>query len=1194
MMFVRNLNCMIFRVVPGLSGAIRPGLALSLGLLLIGQTALVSAAWLPPVANSGDVSNGEYAEQWSVENSSVLAQAVAVKMDEQGDIYSLGNLDQGDATENNIVLSKHDVQGNLLWQQVYDSGSDDVAVAFALDAAGNVFVAGQSLIMHAGDTASNYDFIILKFDSAGSLSQVFSSVESLPGYHDEVVAMAVHTNGAVFVTGRSYHPDGQQQANSDILTVRFAGTGNVVWSDRYDGNGGKDEAVGLVLENGTNNFYVGGTSAQDFITIKYAANGRVNDSIWPRRYDSGTNDAAKAIIMDGQDNIYIIGSTWASSGFPNGTRNFLTLKYDNAGVEQWSSIYSANDGEPRSIAVDSAGDVLVAGRERGNTDHDIRIVKYAGVDGGQQWVTALYDGGGDQDDVTALALDVNDNIYLAGAGGSMSVRDYLLLRYDAGGGLIDTLIHDGSQNETLSDMVLGADDEGKTYALVIGDNSSSIGLTQHYSVVKFGMMRPDLKVDGIVGPARAISTGLLNVTVTLSNIKDSFAGKMATAMSFDLALYVTQQPGNPLADLFPLPPVSIVAQLSSGASTVVDISVPVPASVDLAEGTYYLVARADDAAAVIERDEDNNLLVSGVSMVVFDPPELVPTAVTSSLPAAPAASDIDISYSIDNLRAPDAGSFDVGFVLSPDAVVGNGDDITLPLVSGGTVSVLTGNNTANEVATVHIPNTVVAGDYYLGVIVDTGNVIDEPDETNNTLIGSSQLTVEPIVDLIVSDVSSVPLAAVLSDTIVVSNTVQANLNDATVGFDVGVYLSLDSAIETTDRLLGARTVASLNNGSSNIDTAQPVTIPADVVPGLYYLGVVVDIANTVTESDETNNGLASAATIVIGDGSLPDLLISELSGPTSVARGVEFTVTPTVQNVMPATINVVNEFNVGIYLSPDNIITTSDYWLADGVIPGLVGNGVDSSPIAVTIPLIDEQAVVWSQLGPGNTFDSTTNTLVDVSGGWALSEQQVEADGWIEWAAGNKQVSSLGLSLSTANAPRNVEYAINLLANGRFNVYVFGVKSDMVAGFYAAGDTFRVERQGQTILFVHNGVLFYSYISSVTGGLSPSAAFAGTGGATIVDAQVVNVPVATGDYYLGAIVDNNNVVVEVSDANNSAIQTDVNGNLEATTVSVHANVSGTRAGGGASGLIEAGMLLLSWLLLMISRTPLSVFDKRPM
>jgi hypothetical protein len=70
-------------------------------------------------------------------------------------------------------------------------------------------------------------------------------------------------------------------------------------------------------------------------------------------------------------------------------------------------------------------------------------------------------------------------------------------------------------------------------------------------------------------------------------------------------------------------------------------------------------------------------------------------------------------------------------------------------------------------------------------------------------------------------------------------------------FLIYFYLSTNDYISTYDRYLGYAT-ASANPGYTDTFSVT-LTIPADIAPGTYYLGYLVDPGNGWQESDEFNN-----------------------------------------------------------------------------------------------------------------------------------------------------------------------------------------------------------------------------------------------------------------------------------------------------------------------------------------------------
>jgi Matrixin len=73
-------------------------------------------------------------------------------------------------------------------------------------------------------------------------------------------------------------------------------------------------------------------------------------------------------------------------------------------------------------------------------------------------------------------------------------------------------------------------------------------------------------------------------------------------------------------------------------------------------------------------------------------------------------------------------------------------------------------------------------------------------------------------------------------------------------FNIGFYLSSNDFISKFDRLLGTNTGAWGDPGFTG-SFFRSLTIPADVAPGQYWLGFIVDNAQGTSESSESNNNM---------------------------------------------------------------------------------------------------------------------------------------------------------------------------------------------------------------------------------------------------------------------------------------------------------------------------------------------------
>jgi hypothetical protein len=89
---------------------------------------------------------------------------------------------------------------------------------------------------------------------------------------------------------------------------------------------------------------------------------------------------------------------------------------------------------------------------------------------------------------------------------------------------------------------------------------------------------------------------------------------------------------------------------------------------------------------------------------------------------------------------------------------------------------------------------------------------------------------------------------------------------------IGIYLSTDADVTTFDTLLtkddisGSRASLQDRMGRTSIALNEKVTLPANLAPGTYYIGVIVDSKNNIpNESNETNNVSAPVAITITGN-----------------------------------------------------------------------------------------------------------------------------------------------------------------------------------------------------------------------------------------------------------------------------------------------------------------------------------------
>ena len=116
-------------------------------------------------------------------------------------------------------------------------------------------------------------------------------------------------------------------------TVKYDASGNLLWWATNN----TFETSALVVDNLGNAFVTGrlGLSQSDYVylTVKYDTAGK---EVWSTRYHGPVTDsysAASAIVQDGDGNIYVTGSSWGSgTGY-----DYATVKYVHTPIPRLTS-----------------------------------------------------------------------------------------------------------------------------------------------------------------------------------------------------------------------------------------------------------------------------------------------------------------------------------------------------------------------------------------------------------------------------------------------------------------------------------------------------------------------------------------------------------------------------------------------------------------------------------------------------------------------------------------------------------------------------------------------------------------------------------------------------------------------------------------------------------------------------------------
>ncbi len=448
----------------------------------------------------------------------------AVAVDDAGHVIVTGLSLESRSNPPAIYTAKYAAEdGALLWEQRQDEGRWDHNIALAVEAGGDVLVAGYT---------SSSRLLVLKYAGADGEVRWERRSDDQDWYAaDETetpLAMALDGEGNPVVTGIQRY---------DYTTMKYSGAdGRVLWSQTLGGGYHDEFSAGPLLAitargepviAGGTNLPANGAAFHAHAYRLAAEDGAV---AWEEKLDLPyihLNSAATGVAMDNDGHIALLEDrAWPSSPHiamyaRDGTRlwkrnsypysglgravasfdgaghmvvmgygcsgpldrddsthiHFHTAKYDSdTGELLWQTTFQgplnndgyASDDIPRAMAVDGAGDVIVTGSSTGlNGGY---TVKYASGDG-----TVLWSHGGPEHPAgNCVAVDGAGNVLIGVSG------DFLLSKYTSADG---TLVWRRSRKNAVVTS-LHVDAAGR--ATVVGGMSATInGQFTNYYAAKF-------------------------------------------------------------------------------------------------------------------------------------------------------------------------------------------------------------------------------------------------------------------------------------------------------------------------------------------------------------------------------------------------------------------------------------------------------------------------------------------------------------------------------------------------------------------------------------------------------------------------------------------------------------------------------------------------------------------------------------
>lgn len=208
-----------------------------------------------------------------------------VATDGEGHPYLVGSVyAKNSGTDSDLFVVKFDDQGAMLWTRTLGSDQPESAYGVATDAAGNVYVAGDTVGGLDGNvSAGDGDAFVVKYDGAGA-KQWTRQVGT--DRRDVGASVIVDAQGGVYLAGYTEGGlDGNANSGlSDLFLIKYDGAGTKQWL-RQLGTTGYDYPADMSLDPSGGVFIAGTTTGSldgnknvglwDVFVTKYTASGAI-------------------------------------------------------------------------------------------------------------------------------------------------------------------------------------------------------------------------------------------------------------------------------------------------------------------------------------------------------------------------------------------------------------------------------------------------------------------------------------------------------------------------------------------------------------------------------------------------------------------------------------------------------------------------------------------------------------------------------------------------------------------------------------------------------------------------------------------------------------------------------------------------------------------------------------------------------
>jgi hypothetical protein len=371
-------------------------------LLILFVSIVFTALYLVPTASSSSASchNTELRQaevgyevigETNVEfgwNKTLYGVTGGVAVDQENFVYTAS----GDLL--GTMIYKYNREGTIIWNRLwnYKDGSGDMPYLIAVDNQNNVIVTGITTYL-SGDG----DIFIVKYSPDGDY---LWNVTWETGWMESLNDIAVDSGNNIWAVGTYQEGMG---APEDAFLIRYDPLGNLLLNKTWGQPSIYDYAQCCAVDE-SYRCYVG---IPGFMIMVFNTLGT---QLWNTSWGE-SSEVPLAIELDGANNFYVVGPTFALPSGAPGTDLFI-VKFNSTGGVVWHRIWGTYDyPEQDADIVIGPSLIYVVGTHEGTPDYNVVVIAYDS-EGNQPWhINIDFEG---NEEARGIAVDATGTIYITG------------------------------------------------------------------------------------------------------------------------------------------------------------------------------------------------------------------------------------------------------------------------------------------------------------------------------------------------------------------------------------------------------------------------------------------------------------------------------------------------------------------------------------------------------------------------------------------------------------------------------------------------------------------------------------------------------------------------------------------------------------------------------------------------------------